>query len=56
MRKELVGIVSLSDIARHSLSIGEGKAASATQAEVTRTLAAIREPWRQELEVVPRVA
>ncbi len=52
----LVGIVSLSDFARHSLSIGDGRTALAAQAEVTRTLAAIREPRGQELEVLPQAA
>ncbi len=53
---KVVGIVSLSDIARNSLSIGDGKVALGTQAEVTRTLAAIREPRGQELEVLPKAA
>jgi CBS domain-containing protein len=52
----VVGIVSLSDIARHSLSIGDGKVALGTQAEVTRTLAAICEPRGHELEVLPKAA
>jgi CBS domain-containing protein len=52
----VVGIVSLSDIARHSLSIGEGKVALGTQAEVTRTLAAICEPRGHELEVLSNAA
>ena len=52
----VVGIISLSDIARNSLSIGDGKVALGTQAEVTRTLAAICEPRGRELEVLPRAA
>jgi len=52
----VVGIVSLSDIARNSLSIGDGKVALGTQAEVTRTLAAICEPRGRELEVLPEAA
>jgi CBS domain-containing protein len=52
----VVGIVSLSDIARHSLSIGDAKVALGTQAEVTRTLAAIREPRGRELEILPQAA
>lgn len=50
------GIVSLTDIARHALNLGEGKVALGTQAEVTRTLAAIREPRGRELEVISKAA
>ena len=52
----VVGIVSLTDIARNSLSIGDGKVALGTQAEVTRTLAAICEPRGRELEVLAKAA
>lgn len=52
----VIGIVSLSDVARHSLSIGDGKVALGTQAEVTRTLAAISEPRGRELELLPKAA
>jgi len=43
-KEAVVGTVSLSDIARYLFSIGDGKVALGTQAEVTRTLAAICEP------------
>jgi len=52
----VVGIVSLTDIARNALSIGDGKVALGTQAEVTRTLAAICEPRGREQEVLPKAA
>src|SRR5579872_1004208 len=53
----LQGIVSLTDIACNALTLGEGKVAIGTQAEVTRTLAAIRAPrGGHELEVVPKAA
>ncbi len=52
----VVGLVSLSDIARNSLNLGDGKVALGTQAEVTRTLAAITEPRGRELEVVAKAA
>ncbi len=52
----VVGIVSLTDLARNALSIGDGKVALGTQAEVTRTLAAISEPRGRELEVLPQAA
>ena len=51
----VVGIVSLSDIARNSLSIGDGKVGW-DPAEVTRTLAAICEPHGRDLEVLPKAA
>ncbi len=52
----VVGIISLTDIARNALSIGDGKVAIGTQAEVTRTLAAICEPRGRDLEVLPQAA
>jgi CBS domain-containing protein len=52
----VVGIVSLSDIARQSLGIGDSKVALGAQAEVTRTLAAICEPRGQQLEVLSQAA
>jgi CBS domain-containing protein len=52
----VVGIVSLTDIARSALSLGDGKVALGTQAEIARTLAAIREPRGRELEVLPKAA
>jgi len=53
----VLGLLSLTDIARNALSLGEGKVALGTQAEVTRTLAAIREPrGGRELEVLPKAA
>ena len=52
----VVGIVSLTDLARYALSIGEGKVALGTQAEVARTLAAISESRGRELEVLPKAA
>jgi len=52
----VVGIVSLTDIARKALSLGDGKVALGTQAEIARTLAAIREPRGHELEVLPKAA
>jgi len=52
----VVGIVSLTDIARNALSIGDGKVALGTQAEVTRTLAAICEPRGREQEVLSKPA
>jgi len=52
----VLGIVSLTDIARHALNLGEGKVALGTQAEIARTLAAIREPRGRELEVLSKAA
>lgn len=52
----VVGIVSLTDIVRRSLSVADSKAALAIQGEVTRTLAAIREPSGQEPEALLRAA
>ncbi len=52
----VVGIVSLTDLARNALSIGEGKVALGTQAEVARTLAAIHESRGHELEVLSKAA
>ena len=50
----MVGIISLTDIARNALNIGNSKVALGTQAEVTRTLAAICEPRGRELETLPQ--
>lgn len=52
----VIGLISLSDIARNALNLGEGKVAVGTQAEVTRTLAAITEPRGREVEVLPKAA
>ena len=52
----VVGLVSLSDIARYALNLGDGKVALGTQAEVTRTLAAITEPRGREPGVVAKAA
>jgi CBS domain-containing protein len=52
----VVGIVSLTDIARSSLSLGDGRVALGTQAEIARTLAAIREPRGRELAVLAQAA
>jgi len=52
----VVGIVSLTDIARNALSLGDSRVALGTQAEIARTLAAIREPRGRELEVLPQAA
>ena len=52
----LLGIVSLTDIARNALSLGDSRVALGTQAEIARTLAAIREPRGQELEVIAQAA
>jgi len=52
----VLGIVSLTDIARSALNLGDGKVALGTQAEVARTLAAIREPRGREMMVLPEAA
>jgi len=52
----VVGIVSLTDIARNSLSLGDGRVALGAQAEIARTLAAIREPRDRELLVLAQAA
>lgn len=55
-RGALLGIVSLTDIARNALSLGDSRVALGTQAEIARTLAAIREPRDRELQVLARAA
>jgi len=52
----LLGIVSLTDIARNALSLGDSRVALGTQAEIARTLAAIREPRGRELQVMAQAA
>ncbi|HVN29501.1 MAG TPA: CBS domain-containing protein [Candidatus Binataceae bacterium] len=52
----VVGIISLTDIARAALSLGEGRFALGTQAEIARTLAAIREPRGGEEQPAKRAA
>jgi len=52
----VLGILSLTDIARRSLSLGDGKVALGTQAEIARTLAAIREPRGREMRVLEKAA
>jgi len=52
----VLGVVSLTDIARNALSLGDGRVALGTQAEIARTLAAIREPRGRELTVLAQAA